>query len=78
MSTTKQEPALCTKAPVVGVSSCRRESTIAAKLIARDRLMLNRMVLAAALASRLGDMYTHSLYNIGTHGAHGNANLCGF
>ena len=32
ISTTKQEPALCTSAPVVGVSTSMRDSTIAAKL----------------------------------------------
>ena len=52
ISTTKQEPALCTSAPVTGVSSSNRERTIATKLMHIDRVMLNLMVFTVALDSR--------------------------
>ena len=52
INTTKQEPALCTSAPVTGVSSSNRESTIATKLMHMDRVMLNLMVFTVALESR--------------------------
>ena len=50
--TTKQEPALCTSAPVTGVSSSNRESTIATKLMHIDRVILNLIVFIVALDSR--------------------------
>ena len=52
MSTTKQEPALCTKAPVVGLSSPNREQTMAAALMHMERAMLSLMVLTVAFESR--------------------------
>ena len=53
MSTTRQEPALCTRAPVVGVRTSSRDSAMARKLMAMDRAMLHRMVFTVALDSRL-------------------------
>ena len=52
ISTTRQEPPLCTSAPVTGVSNSSRESMIAAKLMHTDSAMLNLMVLTVALDSR--------------------------
>lgn len=44
MSTTKQEPALCTKAPVVGVNNPRTDKVTAIKLIHIDKAILNLIV----------------------------------
>lgn len=52
ISITKQEPALCTSAPVAGVSTFRRDSAIATKLMHIDRVMLTLIVLTVALDSR--------------------------
>lgn len=52
ISTTKQEPALCTKAPVVGLSRPRTDSVTAKKLIHMDSVILALMVLTVALDSR--------------------------
>lgn len=52
ISTTKQEPALCTRAPVVGFSTPRTDRVTARKLMHMDSEMLNLMVLTVALDSR--------------------------
>lgn len=52
INTTKHEPALCTSAPVVGVSTCMSESTIAAKLMHMESVMLALIVRTVALDSR--------------------------
>ena len=43
---------MCTRAPVVGVSSSKREAVMAAKLMHMDRAMLHLIVFTVALDSR--------------------------
>lgn len=50
--TTKQEPALCTSAPVVGFKTPLTDSATARRLMHMDRPILNLMVLTVALDSR--------------------------
>ena len=49
MSTTKQDPALCTKAPVVGVNNSMIERITAATLMHIDKVILNLIVVTVAL-----------------------------
>ena len=50
--TTKQEPALCTSAPVVGFKTPLTERKTATKLMTIDSVMLALMVFTVALDSR--------------------------
>lgn len=50
--TTKQDPALCTSAPVVGVSSPSTERVTATKLMHMDSVMLVRIVFTVAFERR--------------------------
>lgn len=52
INTTRQEPQLCTNAPVVGVSSPKSDSVIATKLIKRDSEILNLIVFTQAFDNR--------------------------
>ena len=54
ISTTKHDPALCTKAPVVGFSLPRTESVTARKLMHMESVMLSLMVLIVALFFQRG------------------------
>ena len=48
-STTRQEPQLCTNAPVVGVSNPKSDNAIATKLMQSDKEILNLIVLTQEL-----------------------------
>jgi len=52
INTTKQEPALWTSAPVVGVSMPKTESVTAIILIHIDKVILNLIVLTVAFENR--------------------------
>ena len=50
---TRQEPALCTSAPTVGVKSPKTESVTATKLMHIESVMVHLIVLTVAFASFL-------------------------
>lgn len=53
MRTTKQDPTLCTNAPVVGVKTSSNERIIAIQLMTIDKAILNFIVLIVASDNHL-------------------------